>query len=330
MTARAKAKSRGRERGMALLVVLWGVTAAALLVSAFNVVARSGAIFMASEVALTQAEALADAGLEIAAAHLIDANQARRWRADGQPRRLVLGDAELSIAIDDPNGLVDVNKAGREVLLGLLTRAAAEPGDAEAILEAILRMRGEAAAEGDAAGSKAEQGPQEAPGTPVDPATPAEASTAKPTASKLRILDVTELRRLDGMPPALYRQIAPYLTVHSRDGRINPFNAPRAVLAALPGLGEADVERFLAGKSRDGRDDQLIPGSLGKAGAFLASGSGPAYIVSVAVGARGRHFVLGRQFVIATGIDAGAPYRLLAIKPLPADSFTRQEKAPQS
>ena len=323
MTARRDSKSRNRERGMALLVVLWGVTAAALLVSAFNVVARSGASFISSEVALTEAEALADAGLEIAAAHLIDDDKGRRWRADGTPRRLVLGDAELIIAIDDPNGLIDVNKAGREVLLGLLSRAMGEPEDAEAMLEGILRMRGQGVAEATATA------PETQP-TSESPVTPAEQATAKPAAPKLRILDVTELRRMDGMPPALYRQIAPYLTVYSRDGRINPFNAPRAVLAALPGLSETDIERFLAGKSREGSDEQPIPSSLGKAGAFLAGGSGPAYIVSVAVGTPGRNFVLGRQFVIATGIDANAPYRLLATKPLPADSFIEQDKAPHS
>jgi len=330
MTAGIDSKSRTRERGMALLVVLWGVTAAALLVSAFNVVARSGVTFISSEIALTEAEALADAGLEIAAAHLIDDDKARRWRADGKPRRLVLADAELIIAIDDPNGLIDVNKAGREVLLGLLSRAVDEPEDAEAILESILRMRGQGGAEGTATGRVADPSTEPSRTTPVDPATPAEPATTKSVAPKLRILDVTELRRMDGMPLALYRKIAAYLTVYSRDGRINPFNAPRAVLAALPGLSETDIERFLDSKSPEGSDEQPIPASLGKAGALLANGSGPAYIVSVAVGTSGRAFVLGRQFVIAIGIDANAPYRLLATKPLPADSFITHDKAPQS
>lgn len=324
MTARIDRMSRTRERGMALLVVLWGVTAAALLVSAFNVVARSGVTFISSEVALTQAEALADAGLEIAAAHLIDDDKARRWRADGKPRRLFLRDAELIIAIDDPNGLIDVNKAGREVLLGLLSRAVDEPENAEAMLERLLAMRGEATAKANTTAPEAQQSDEPSQTTPAEPATP------KLATPKLRILDITELRRMDGMPPAIYREIAPHLTVYSRDGRINPFNAPRAVLAALPGLSETDVARFLASASREGSDEQPIPASLGKAGALLANGSGPAYIVSVAVGTSGRAFVLGRQFVIATGIDANAPYRLLATKPLPADSFIVHDKAPQS
>ena len=325
---------------MALLVVLWGVTAAALLVSAFNVVARGGAIFVSSEIALTEAEALADAGLEIAAAHLIDDDKARRWRADGKPRRLVLGDAELTIAIDDPNGLVDVNKAGRGVLRGLLSRAMDRPEEADAMLKRLLALRGEEAAEANETAPEAQQSDEPPPATPAEPATPKpgtpkpgnpKPATPKPTTPKSPIPDITDLRRMEGMSSALYRKIAPHLTVYSRDGRINPFHAPRAVLAALPGLSEADIDRFLESRTSAGSDEQqAIPSSLGKAGAFLANQAGPAYIVSVAVGKPGRRFVLGRQFTIATGLDAGGPYRLLATQPLSEGSFILQDRAPQS
>jgi general secretion pathway protein K len=323
MTVRFGGDASNRERGLALLVVLWGVTAAALLVSAFNVVARSGAIFMSSEVALTEAEALADAGLEIAAAHLIDDDKARRWRADGKPRRLVLGDAELAITIDDPNGLIDVNKAGRPVLLGLLSRAMGDLEEAEAMLEKLMRLRGEAT------GGTLASAPEPQPSGEPPETTSRERAASTSATSRPLVREVTELRQMEGMPLALYRKIAPHLTVYSHDGRINPFHAPRAVLAALPGLSEADIDRFLASMPREGGEERPIPGSLGKAGAFLANKDGPAYIVSVAVGKPGRTSLLARQFVIAPGLDAGAPYRLLATRPLSADSLT-QDRAPQS
>jgi general secretion pathway protein K len=332
MTGDPKRQSREGERGLALLVVLWGVTAAALLVSAFNVVARSGAAFISSEIELTEAEALADAGLEIAAAHLIGDDRARRWRPDGKPHRLALGGAELTIAIEDPNGLIDVNKASRAVLLGLLSRAIGGPDEAEPLLERLMKLRGgEPAKPG---GTVPEE--QQAPGPDGDApaAQPNEGETQHgspaPVLLKPRIHDITELRRVEGMTPALYRKIAPLLTVYSRDSRINPFHAPRAVLLSIPGLSEADVDRFLDSKPPDAGDAERLPGSLGKASAFLANHTGPAFIVSVAVGKPGRGFVLGRQFVIATGIDEKAPYRLLSVRPLSVDSFTSQDRAPQS
>jgi general secretion pathway protein K len=333
MTGDPKSPSRERERGLALLVVLWGVTAAALLVSAFNVVARSGATFISSEVEFTEAEALADAGLEIAAAHLIGDDKAGRWRPNGKPHRLVLGAAELTIVLDDPNGLIDVNTASRAVLLGLLSRAMGGPDEAEPLLERLMKLRGKEPAE---AGRNAPETPQraepngDAPGMqPAEDAPPTTPPMAL-AAPKPRIHDVTDLRRIEGMPAALYRKIAPLLTVYGRDSRINPFHAPRAVLLAIPGLSETDVDRFLNSKPRDITDAERLPSSLGKAGAFLANHTGPAIIVSVAVGKPGRGFLLARQFVIATGIDENAPYRLLSVRPLSADSFTSQDRAPQS
>jgi general secretion pathway protein K len=193
------------------------------------------------------------------------------------------------------------------------------PDEALPILDRLLELRGPAPAAPKEDTPKA----SEAPAVP-DAGAPA-APSAKP-----RIPDVTALRRMDGMTPALYRRIAPHLTVYGRDGRINPFHAPRGVLEALPGLSELDVDRFLASKPPRAEDDEPIPASLGKAGALLANRSGPAYIISVAVGKPGRPFLLGRQYVIATGLDGAAAYRLLATRPLSADSFTPQDRAPQS
>jgi general secretion pathway protein K len=318
MTGMPPSDARRKERGLALLVVLWGVTAAALLVMAFNVIVRSGAIFVTAEIELTQAEALADAGLEIAAAHLIDEDAARRWRADGKPRHIDLGDAVLTITIDDPNGLVDVNKASEELLLALLTWATGTADAAKPMLDSLLRLRGDTPASetkplGDArTDSPIAAGPASPP--PQGPA-------------KLGILDVTQLRRMEGMTPALYRRIAPYVTVYGRDGRISPFHAPRAVLAALPGLTEADVDRFLAQERADGDRTNGPPESLAKASAFLSRETGPAYIVSVAVAKPGRPPLPGRQFVIATGLDTAAPYRLLTTTPLAAPVASQGREA---
>ena len=77
------AADSSRERGLALLVVLWIIVSATLLVTSFNATVRSGATFVASEVQLAKTEAALDAGAEIAAAHLIDTVKARRWTGDG-------------------------------------------------------------------------------------------------------------------------------------------------------------------------------------------------------------------------------------------------------
>ena len=72
MASSAQASPRGRERGLALLIVLWVIVAAALLVSSFSVSVRSSIGFVTSEVKLSGLEALLDGGVEVAAARLID------------------------------------------------------------------------------------------------------------------------------------------------------------------------------------------------------------------------------------------------------------------
>ncbi len=101
---RSDRSTPARERGMALLVVLWIIVAAALIVSAFNATVKSGVSFIGSEVQLSKTEALLDAGVEIAAARLIDEEEARRWVPDGRSYTVAFAGAELAIAITDTGG----------------------------------------------------------------------------------------------------------------------------------------------------------------------------------------------------------------------------------
>ena len=90
-----------RTQGFVLLVVLWVLTSAVLaryFLQRFRPQRRRSAV---SEVGLTKSEALLDAGLEVAAAHLIDKDEKRRWRGDGKPHRKTLPAREMTIAITD-------------------------------------------------------------------------------------------------------------------------------------------------------------------------------------------------------------------------------------
>ena len=49
---------------------------------------------------------------------------------------------------------------------------------------------------------------------------------------------------------------------------------------------------------------------------------GPAFVVAVAARRAGEPFAAGKLYVIATGIDTEAPYRLLAEQPLGSAQVT--------
>ena len=63
---------------------------------------------------------------------------------------------------------------------------------------------------------------------------------------------VEELRLVLGVTPKLYRAVAPLVTVYSRRRTINPAAAPREVLLALPGVDPNEVDALLAARAAAG------------------------------------------------------------------------------
>ncbi len=166
-------QSNNREQGVALIVVLWIIAVGTMLVAAFNATVRSGAAFVASEVQLSHMDGLLDAGLEIAASRLID--KSGRWRADGKSHTVPFGGTTLKIRIDDPNGLIDLNKTSEDVLTEFFTSFAANPGLAKQITTAIVETR------------KGQTGEDAAQPAPDDP-------NAQNTAPGMPFVDVGQLR----------------------------------------------------------------------------------------------------------------------------------------
>jgi general secretion pathway protein K len=287
-----------RERGMALLVVLWIVVAAALIVSAFNATVKSGVSFIGSEVQLSKSDALLDAGVEIAAARLIDEEESRRWVADGRAYAVAFAGAKLSIAIRDTGGRIDINKSDPELLMGLLRQFAGSEAKAGLLRDRILLARGEM------------------PGKPAEKQVNAnDGAVKKPSADAPAFVDVAQLRGLEGMTPKLYAAIAPFLTVYSGGGLINARAAPDEVLTSIPHLMRTDIEKLRSTPNALEQNDPALLDIRQRVGAYLSDTAGPAFFVTVeelrADGGHGSSAV----YVVVTGLDAQAPYRLIAKKP---------------
>lgn len=316
-----------RERGMALLVVLWIIASAALLVSAFNVIARSGASFAASEVQLSKTEALLDAGVEIAASQLLGEEDQRGWQPDGQPRVVPYAGVDLVISVRDPNGLVDLNQADGELLLSLFQRQGAPEALATALRDQILRARGESTPQPDAkkpstlgkpaatssASGKSQDDSSGKGGTEskADEAKEAGPNNERRKPHAIVFIDPRQLRQLAGMSLPLYRALFPLVTVYSRDGRVNLLTAPEGVLASLPNLSRIDVARVRDAARSRLRNPAVLDDVKQRAGESVSDEAGPAYIVRVEL-ASGQRYRAAREFVIAVGIDEAAPFRLIA------------------
>lgn len=276
-----------REQGVALIVVLWIVAVGTMLVAAFNATVRSGAAFVASEVQLSNMDNVLDAGLEIAATRLIE--KAGRWRADGKSRTIAFGGATLKIRIDDPNGLVDLNKTPENLLTEFFGAFAGDALGKQIVAAIVAARKG-----GDAGTDK----PQRVPGDP----------NAAGEASGLPFVDVGQLRSIPGMTMPLFRRVQPFLTVVSKTGEVDGRVAPPEILAAVPSAKKDESDGQNQRRPSTSSDSSSPDDDEHEAG--------PAYIVSVQASMPNSKYTSGKTYVIAVGLpDTVSPYRLLSVRP---------------
>jgi len=268
-----------KERGIALLLVLWVLILLGMIAASFLRESRLGTNLARNMTENAKAEALADAGVSRAMLGLLDPNPATAWRADGRPYQLTLGEGTVVIRIADEGGKVDLNRAPAPIMRGLLQAAGLDQADARKLADAIndfrdadheLRPDGAEDPEYQAAGIEA--GAKDAP-----------------------FDDKEELMQVLGMTRAIYDVIKPYVTVYSGRGRINLMTAPEFLLRAIPNMTPQQVDKILAeraaGTSLDrGRVDVVT------VRAEAATGGGGAFI---------------REAVMKRGGDDKRPFEIL-------------------
>jgi general secretion pathway protein K len=234
------------------------------------------------------------AGIEIAVAKLLVEDKEQAWLPNGDAHSITVGSKRLVVSIRDVNGLIDINKAKGEVILGLLTQFSDSQFEAEQIRDRILDWRDQDKKTGFRG---AEDFQYERAGLPMG-------------AGDANFIDVTQLTDVLDMPPALFRKILPFLTVHSSDGRIKPDAAPPEVLASIPAF--SDAGSGSGGPEFQDRTElsSTEPGSASGTGKWITKETGAAFIIHVAEQANNANSV-GLRAIIMVAADENAPYRVL-------------------
>lgn len=191
-----------RQRGVALLLVLWVLALLATLLAALV-----GWVQLQNHQAQwqrqhTQGLLAAEAGLGMAVLDQLQRDPQRRWLADGQIHALRFDEAQLAVSLRSERGKLDLNTAPAELLARLLQACGANPSQARQLGQALDQRRG------------GDQAP-------------------------LRMIE--EVRELPGMTQALYQKATPYLTLWSGLASPDPgLAAPRLRQALnLPQAGPA-------------------------------------------------------------------------------------------
>jgi general secretion pathway protein K len=219
-----------RQRGIALVIVLWMITLLTIIAGSFVYSTRTDTVLMTNLVASAKAQALADAGIHRAIYELAQpAVTLESWRADGQSHELATDQGRILVTITSETGKIDINSAQDGLLLVLLQSAGLEGEAAESVRDAILDWR-------DADNLRRPLG-AEAPEY--------EAAGLQYVPANNRFSSIEELRQVMGVSPALYDRLAGLITVYSQAAGVNTGMAPREVLAIFPGADPATVDAYI-------------------------------------------------------------------------------------
>lgn len=201
-----------RERGFALLIVLWTLVMASLIATQVTAAGRGALQVATNLVRAAELEAAADGAVHEAMYRMMDPGPGR-WRADGAARPLPGG---ITVTLEDQAGLINPNQASPELMMSLLRQLGLDVQRARSLADAISDWR-DPGAQRRQFGAKAPEyrqagrayGPPEAP-----------------------FQSIGELGGVLGMTPELLARLAPHLTVF-RSGDPEPALAGPLVMAAL-------------------------------------------------------------------------------------------------
>jgi general secretion pathway protein K len=243
-----------RQRGIALILVMWVAVLLTVVASSFIIERRSETLIIHNSVSMARAEALADAGVYRAVYELYRVNAPDAWRRDGTPYEWNFDGTPIRVEIRDESAKIDINTAADALLRGLFLSVGLTDDEASHMVDAILDWR-------DADSLKRPNGAEEpeyrAAGLPYKPANaPFQA--------------IEELQLVLGMRPDIYRRIAPSITVFSRQPGVNAQLASREVLLAIPGLTTEIVDQYIARRDAARAQGQPLP-ALPQAGGFASS-----------------------------------------------------------
>lgn len=293
---------RGRQKGIALVIVLWITALLGVIAASYTVSVRTETVLTRNWVESAQARASAEAGLRLALLQLLrpGADGTAGWRADGTVYETAFNGSRLRIAIVDEGGKIDLNSAPSDLIDGLLASVGVADEERKRLLDAILDWRDEDQLRRDYG---AEDEDYAAAGFPYG-------------AGDRHFDSVEELGLVFGMTPALYCRLEGALTVYSGEAGIKPAAAPRQVLLAVPGIDAAEAERYLQLREQPAGDRLLPPSSLQGRYLSLRSTSG-IFTVSVEAQTTGGAIEHLAAVVKPTGLAAqsgGRPYMLLVRK----------------
>ncbi len=125
-----------RNRGFALLIVLWTLVLVDFLVLHMTASGRTEIRIADNLVANAVAAAAADGAIAEAIFNLSDPRPEQRWPLDGPPRILAVGECPVVVRLEDEASRINPNLAAPELMAALLQVLGSDPNAAQHIAAA--------------------------------------------------------------------------------------------------------------------------------------------------------------------------------------------------
>jgi general secretion pathway protein K len=280
-----------RERGLALVAVMWMVAALSILAAGLSAATRSEIQVAHVSRAFAEAAAVGDAAIQIAALELqssagsVAKMQTRTYRFEGR-----------SIVVDliPVGGLIDLNHASESLLQALFVHGAGLDGTAaEALAQRVVEWR---AAELPLAGE----------------AYAAAGVAFRPRGGHFEYPE--DLLQVLGLSYDVYVKIRGFITVHGGAPGVDPMAAPTGVIAVLAGGDVGLAEQIAAVRASDDPAVDLT----GLNQDFFGSSFTFTYRIDAHVQTDGRSYVRTRWIDLAQPGSDGSAWRTLRVEPVVA------------
>lgn len=302
---------RRKQRGMALILVLWVTMLLTVLVGSFVLLARGEMLQSRQLFESTRAQLAAEAGVAIAVSKVRELDDKARWIADGRPYETEFEGAKLTVKVIDESGKIDINLADQPTLLNLMKSVGFNERDAEARAAAIIDWRDP---DNLLTLNGAEDETYESEGY---------AYGAKDAPFDM----VEELQQLIGFNYDTFLKLEPAITVYSSRSGLNAAFAPEAALLALPGMTPEIARQFIAARQQEQVPGQPLP-VLPDGSSPVAQGGGLTYsIESRAVLANGATAQVALTLRMGNN-SLNRPYRVVRWRDGSAASATASAPAP--
>lgn len=283
-----------RQRGIALVIVLWILLLVTISTGAYTLMARMDQLEAHTVISGTRARLAAEAAINLAVLSLRDPDELTRLVPDGRPYEFQVQDVLVEIQVTDERGKVDINAVNETTLTQLLQGNGLEGDDALYLAAAVLDW---ADADEMERANGAELPAYESAGLDVGP-------------GNRPFLMIEEVLQVLGMPWELFKKIEPALTVFSESGTPDPAYAPLEALLAMPDMTEEDALNFI--EERQSQDATTgVGATLPNGQVAMARGRGLTYSVLAKATLPNGVWDQVEATIRLGGSSTGLPYKIL-------------------